>query len=222
MTLIARESIAGSHAGAAALACSGVLFAVFPLLRPWSDKLETAPQLAEAFESPWWVAAHLVGAVAFILLALGAIPVRDAHLATPGAAIARATLPLLWTGVGLTLLYFGVEAFALHAIAGDESTILEISEAIRYETVQLTVFVVGLLLMAAGAITLAIAVWRGGVLPRLSAVPLAAMITLYSFQFFLPPSGRIAYGLLTAIAALSLAAALWRTKATSQSAQPPA
>ncbi|WP_294179728.1 hypothetical protein [uncultured Schumannella sp.] len=221
MTLLARDSIPGSRAAAAALACSGVLFALFPLLRPWSDKLETAAGLAEAFGSPWWVVAHLVGAVALILLALGAIPVRDAHLSTPGAAAARATLPLLWAGIGLTLLYYGAETFALHAIAGDESTIVEISEATRYGVVQLTVFVVGLVLVAAGAITLAIAVWRGGVLPRFSAVPLAGIVALYLPQFFLPPAGRIAHGLVTAVAALWLAAALSRARASALSAQRP-
>jgi len=222
MTLTARDSIRASRAGAAVLVVSGVLFALFPLLRPWSDKLETASGLAEAFGSPWWVVAHLAGASALILLALGAVPVRDAHLATPGAAAARSALPMLWAGVGLTLLYYGAETFALHAIAGDESTILETSEATRYGMVPLTVFVVGLLLIAVGSITLAIAVSRGGVLPRFSAVPLATMIALYLPQFFLPPAGRIVHGLLTAVAAIWFAVALWRTRASEQSTQPTA
>lgn len=212
MTRKAHNSIRSSQFGAAALACSGVLFALFPLLRPWSDKLDTATGLADAFGSSWWVAAHLLGAGAFMLLALGAIPMREVHLATPGATAARATLPLLWVGVALTMLYYGAETFALHAIAGDESTILDLSGEIRDGAVQLTVFVVGLFCVAAGAIMLAIAVWRGGVLPRFSAVPLAAMIALYLPQFFMPPSGRITHGLITAVAALWLAVALWQAR----------
>jgi hypothetical protein len=212
------------RAGAAALACSGLLFALFPLLRPWADALDTATGLTEAFGSPWWVVAHLAGAVAFILLALGAIAVRDVHAATPGAAAARAALPLLWTGAGLTLLYFGAETFALHAIAiaGNQSTIVEVSEAIRYNAVQVTAFGGGLLLMAAGAIVLAIAVRRGGVLSPISAALLAAMIALYLPQFFLPPLGRIVHGLVTAVAALWLATALWRGRAYDQHPEPTA
>ncbi|WP_083587007.1 hypothetical protein [Agrococcus sp. Marseille-P2731] len=216
MTRLSGDAVTGHLGGAAALACSGVLFALFPLLRPWSDKLDTATGLAEAFGSPWWVAAHLIGAVAFVLLALGAIPLRDVHIATPGASAARAALPLLLAGVGLTLLYYGAETFALHAITDDESTILLMSEAIRSGALQLSVFVAGLLCVAAGTVTLAIAVWRGGVLPRYAAAPLATMIALYLPQFFLSPAGRIAHGLLTAAAVLWLAVALWRARTPAQ------
>ncbi len=206
--------------GASSIACSGLLFALFPILRPWSDTTETAAGLAEAFTSPWWIASHLVGALALVLLPFGAIPIRDAHLASPGAAAARATLPLLCAGVGLTLLYYGAETFALPAVAGDASTILERSASIRFGAVQVTLLGVGLLCIAAGAITLAIAVWRGRILPRSSAVPLAAMIALYLPQFFAPPPVRVAHGIFTAIAALWLAGSLWRARASSPSDAP--
>lgn len=197
-----------------ALAAAGVLFALFPLLRPWADKAETAEGYAAAMGSPWWVLAHLSGAAAFLLFALAAVGVRDAHLGTRGEAAGRGALVLIWLGTGLTLLYFGAETFALHAIAADAPAILESAAAIRDGVVQVTVFGIGLLLLTIGGVLLAIAVWRGGVLPRTSALLLAAMIALYLPQFFLPPAGRIAHGILTAAGALWLAVALWRTDRT--------
>lgn len=74
----------------------------------------------------------------------------------------------------------------------------------------MTVFVIGLLLVAVAAVLAAIAVWRSGSLPRWSAVPLAALLATMLPQFFLPHAGRIAWGVLVAIAALWLATALWR------------
>lgn len=211
MTPAARESVPGRRTGAAALVASGLLFALFPLLRPWSDTFGTRDGLAQAFASPWWVVAHLAGGAAFIMLCLGAVAARDVHLRASTAAVARASLPLLWAGAGLTLFYFGAESFALPAIVADGSTVLETAEAIRSGPVQILVFGVGLLLMAAGMMSLAVAIWRGGVLPPLSAVLLAAAIMSYLPQFFMPPAGRIIHGLLAAAGAFVLAGALWRS-----------
>lgn len=202
----------GIRSGALALALSGVLFALFPLLRPWGDKSQLEDGLIQATGSPAWVVSHLAGALAFVLLCLGALAVRDAHLAHRGERTARSALVLLWIGTGLTLLFYGAETFALNALAvAPESTPTPLFDAIREGVAQVSVFGVGLLLLAIGAVLLAVAVWRGGVLPRTSALLLAATIALYLPQFFLPPAGRIVHGILTAVGALWLAVALWRT-----------
>ncbi|HZD87039.1 MAG TPA: hypothetical protein VE088_03430 [Gaiellaceae bacterium] len=54
----------------------------------------------------------------------------------------------------------------------------------------------GLLLLAAGAIVLATAVWPSGSLHRWAGVPLAAGLALYIPQFTGPQAIRIAHGLL--------------------------
>ncbi|MGY0385436.1 hypothetical protein ACWZJV_00615 [Nocardioides sp. WG-D5] len=74
----------------------------------------------------------------------------------------------------------------------------------------MTVFAIGLLLIAVAAVLVAIAVWRSGSLPRWSAVPLAALLVTMLPQYFLPHALRIAWGGLVAAAALWLGLALWR------------
>src|SRR5690606_18208216 len=83
--------------------------------------------------------------------------------------------------------------------------------AVREGTTQLTLFGVGLLLVAAGAILLALAVRRGGVLPRWSAVPLAIVVALYLPQFFATPGVRVAHGIVLATSAVWMAVAVLRS-----------
>lgn len=201
----------GIRPGAVALAGAGALFALFPLLRPWSDKVDGPGGLIEAAASPMWVVAHLCGAGAFLLVCLGALAVRDAHRGTAGERTARAAVVALWLGSGLTLLFFGAETFALHALAQAEAPVA-LLDAVREGPAALIVFALGLLLVAVGAVLLAVAVWRGGIMGRASAVLVAALLALYLPQFFLPPAGRIIHGVLTAAGALWLAAALWRAR----------
>ncbi|GGH39892.1 hypothetical protein [Microbacterium album] len=200
------------RSGALTLALSGVLFGLFPLLRPWADKSETAAGYAEAMGSEWWVIAHLSGAFGFLLLALSLGALRELHTGTRGEAATRSSVVVTWLGTGLVLLFFGAETFALNAVALEGQAVFEISSAIREGATQLTLFALGLLLVAIGAVLVAMGVWRGGVLSRGSAILLAAAIALYLPQFFLPPAGRIAHGILTAAAALWLAAAMWRAR----------
>nr|BFF23742.1 hypothetical protein GCM10025732_17070 [Glycomyces mayteni] len=49
-----------------------------------------------------------------------------------------------------------------------------------------------------------------GVLSKWSGVPFAVLMVTYLPQFFLPQSGRIAWGALVTVSALWLAAELWR------------
>ncbi|GAA4513961.1 hypothetical protein [Brevibacterium yomogidense] len=193
------------------LITAGLLFAAFPLLRPWADKGGTFPGLLDAMASPLWVAAHLGGAFAFVALLLAGHGIRALHPDTRGSRAARLGVAALTVGTGATLLFYGAETFALHAIATSPPLQADtLISAVREGPVQLTVFGLGLLLVAAGGVLLAVAVWRGGRLPRWSAVPLAVAVGLCLPQFFAPPEVRIAHGILTAVAAIWLASILLR------------
>jgi hypothetical protein len=65
-------------------------------------------------------------------------------------------------------------------------------------------------LLGVGAVLAAVAIWRSGVLPRSSGILFAVGFALFIPQFYLPPAGRIAHGVLVAAGSIWLALALWR------------
>ncbi|MFC0862908.1 hypothetical protein ACFHYQ_11450 [Sphaerimonospora cavernae] len=204
-------SFASSRArlGSAALAGAGLLFLLYPLVRPYSD--ETTLDGARAIASSAWVASHLFAMVGFILTALGFLAL---HLVLDG----RLTLPAVvvtWVGAGLTLSYYGAEDFALNVIADravreNDASLIGLVDEFRYGPAAIGTFAAGLVLLGVGAVVAAVAVWRSGVLRRWSAVPLAAGFALFIPQFFGTPALRIAHGALMAVGGLWLAAELWR------------
>ncbi len=208
-----KETAASSSAirlGALSLALSGILLLLYPALRPFSDEAgaETL-QGAEAFASPFWILAHTLAAVGFILLALGLVSLRIALQKTAGERLASVAWVVTWIGVGLSLLYFGAESFALHAIgqqavAQHSTKLLTLVTAIRYGPA-IFVFAVGLLLLAVGPILVAIAVWRSGTMSRWSGIPFALGFALYIPQFFGTQPIRVAHGLLVALGCIWLA-----------------
>lgn len=200
---------------AALLFTAGFLYALFPLLRPWSDKDGTVTGLLEALSSPLWVVSHCAGAFAFVALLVASLGLRELHRETRGAAASAAGVVALTVGAGATLLYYGAETFALHAVASSPPPEAEpLIASIREGTAQITLFGLGLLLVATGGVLLAIAVWRGGFLPRWAALPLAVAMALYLPQFFTPPAMRITHGLLLAVAAAWLALVVLRSNST--------
>jgi hypothetical protein len=138
---LSKETATSSSAirlGALSLVLSGILLLLYPALRPFSDEAgaETL-QGAEAFASPFWILAHTLAAVGFILLALGLVSLRIALQKTAGERLASVAWVVTWIGVGLSLLYYGAESFALHAIgqqavAQHSTQILTLVNAIRY------------------------------------------------------------------------------------------
>lgn len=94
---------------------TGVLFVLYPVVRPYSD--ETTLAGAEALASSAWIAAHVFAMIGFVLLGLVMLFLRDLLAATPGRHQARLATILTWVGAGLTLPYYGAEAFALNVIA---------------------------------------------------------------------------------------------------------
>ena len=197
---------------AAALATAGVLFVLYPAIRPFSD--ETTLAGAAAFASTDWLVAHVLAMFGFNLTALGtgglwlALRETRAERAALRAALATAV------GVGLTLPFYGGEAFGLHAIGTaalreQSTTILAISADVR-GGVGLVVFLVGLTILGLGAIGSAVAIWLSGILAKWSGVPFAVGFALYIPQFFWAQPLRVAHGVLVALGLIWIARELWR------------
>jgi hypothetical protein len=176
----------------APFAAAGVLFVAYPLLRPWGD---SDPSTAgAAFASPLWLAAHLSAAVAFVLVGYGLLAARQ---------WSRPALGLWWAGASLTLLYYGAETFALHALGGtvhDSAALAALTDAVRMGPTQITVFGAGLALMAVAAVVLAVRL-------RAVALPFALGMVLFLPQFFAGAELRIAHGVLLGIGCVLLAGA---------------
>lgn len=197
--------------GAGAFAVTGVLFALYPAIRPFSD--ETSLQGAAAFGSDAWLVAHMLAMVGFTLLPIGLLglswSLRDSRL----ESLVFWALVVGMLGVGLTLPFYGGEAFGLHAIGHEavkrhDQGLVSLADVVRGEP-QLVMFTVGLLSIGISAIVVAIAVWRSGTLPKWSAVPFAVGFALYIPQFFAARPIRVAHGLLVAAGCLWLAVVLW-------------
>lgn len=209
-----RPPVSG-RTGAIALLTAGVLFLLYPALRPWGDQ---TPGLAsaQAFAEPLWPLSHYAGVLGFMLVPVGLLAVH----ARIGGRLATVALATIWLGVGLVLPFYGAEAFALHAVgmhvvASGEIPLLSLVDAVRDGSLQVTTFGLGLLLLGLGALLTSVAVWRSRGMPRGSAVLFAAGFVLYLPQFFGPPALRIAHGALVLIGCAVLALALVRRPASS-------
>ena len=195
--------------GALSLALAGILLFLYPTLRPFSDQAGAQTMLgAQAFASPFWVVAHMLGVGGFILLALSLLGLYSALRHTAARGLMAVALVVTWMGAGFTTTYFGAEIFALHAIGqvalNQHSTaLLSLFTAVRFGPA-IYVFAVGLLLLGIGPILVAIAVWRSGAISRWSALLFALGFALYIPQFFGPPTIRIAHGVLVGIGCLWL------------------
>jgi hypothetical protein len=211
------SQLARTRFGAFALAASGVLFVLYVAVRPWHDE-STLDGAIRSMSSDAWVASHLFAMVAFILVPLGLLALRDAVSRTRGERLAHAAVVTSWIGAGLTLPYYGAEDFGLHALGSAARTqsldLLNLADAVRFNPAAATIFAVGLLALGVGATLAAVAVWRSGVLPRFSGILFAVSFLLLVPQFYTPAAVRIGHGVLVAVAAAWLALAMWRVKAT--------
>jgi hypothetical protein len=205
---------ARTRLGASALAVAGVLFLLYPALRPWKDE-STVDGATKAMSSGAWVASHLFAMIGFILVPLGLLAVHGAVSRTRVERLGFTALVTAWIGVGLTLPYYGAEDFGLNAIArkakqGQVQDLLGLVDAVRFSPTPATMFAAGLVLLGVGAVLVAITIWRSGVLPRSSGVLFGVGFALFLPQFFTPPAARIAHGVLVAAGLIWLALALWR------------
>lgn len=208
----------GRNLAAAALALAAILFALFPLTRPWADQSGTVDGLIEATASQWWVPSHMFGAIGFLLLALGALAVREAARGTPGDRPGWFAAVATLLGTGLLLPFYGGESFGLHVIgasaqAGVVQNAQELIDGIRFDTIAVTTFALGLIGVAAGGILLAVAAIRARLAVPGAAILAAVGVASYLPQFFGPPWVRIAHGILLAIGLLWLAYCLRTSRA---------
>ena len=206
------KHVARIRLGAAALAIAGILFVLYPAIRPFSN--EASVQGATAFGSTAWIVAHMLAMVGFTLLMLGLLGVNIALQNTRVEGLSFGALVAGLLGVGLTLPFYGGEAFGLHAIGQEalrqhNASLVDLATEIRGAP-QLYMFLVGLLLIGVSAVMVATAVWKSGTLARWSGLPLAVAFALYIPQFFGIQLIRVAHGLLVAAGCVMLAVALWQ------------
>jgi hypothetical protein len=222
---------------AAAFVAAGLLFLLFPLLRPWPDETVATAELATAFASDRWVVAHLAGILALGLLAPALLGLRAilgggwddtgstgrdvgaGHGIGTGRGVGAVTGALItaWAGAGCAALYFGAEIFGIRTIAeaalrDDDLALLADIEVLRMQPWAVALFAAGLLLLAVSGVLLAVGLWRSGARPRWAGLPLALGLVLLLPQFFGGPELRITHGFLV-LAGCLLVAAATRTSA---------
>ncbi|WP_067542620.1 hypothetical protein [Nocardia crassostreae] len=166
-----------------ALVAAGILFLLYPVLRPWEDETTTDGAYA-ALSSTGWVISHLCAMIGFILVSLALYGLRD--------RIGSGPVITTWIGAALVLPYYGAEDFGLHAAAteGSRAELVDVTEGFRYLPIAAAMFAAGLIALGAGAVWVAIA------LRTTAAIVYAVGFALYLPQFFLPAAGRIAHGVL--------------------------
>lgn len=182
----------------ACFAVAGVLFVLYPAIRPFSD--ESSLQAAAAFASNAWVVSHSLAIVAFVLLVLGTLGVYLLLRNTAVETLALVAVVLSWIGVGLTLPFYGAEVFGLHAIGMEalkqnNVALVSLATSVRGEP-GIWFIIAGLILLGAGLIIFAIAVWRSGAFKKWIGIPLAMGFALYLPQYTAPQPVRVAHGFL--------------------------
>jgi hypothetical protein len=179
-----------------ALLLAGVFFLLYPVLRPWEDET-TVDGAREAMGSTAWVLSHFLAILGFVLVPLGLLGLRH--------VIGRTPVAVMWAGAGLTLPYYGAEDFGLHAAATKGTNLLDVADAVRYNPFAITIFGVGLVTLAVGAVL----VWRAA---GNRAALFAAGFVLFLPQFFAPAPVRIAHGVLMLVGLVWFALASAPTK----------
>ncbi|MDQ0230893.1 hypothetical protein [Metabacillus malikii] len=206
-----------THLGVFSLSISGILFVLYPAIRPFSD--EKTLQGASAFASNEWLLAHLLAIFAFTLLPLGIYSIHSSLLRSNLSTLTYWALISCIIGVGLTLPFYGGETFGLQAIGQEafnqqSADLLSQAEVVRSGT-GLILFLVGLLLLALSSILVAIALWKSYAHMKWSGIPLSIGMLLYIPQFFFNQPIRVAHGFLVAVGCVLLAVTLWKiTKET--------
>src|SRR5262249_32010567 len=102
-----KPNLARVHLGALALGLSALLFAAFPLVRPFfpldpRSPSETLTVASPSITSAPWVVAHLMLMLAFVLLSFGVLTLY-VHLRAESAE-ARAFRALAWNVAGIVLI----------------------------------------------------------------------------------------------------------------------
>jgi len=202
--------------GALALGLSALLFAAFPLVRPYFRLDPRSPDETLAGASPVitsvpWVLSHVIAMLAFVLLIYGLLALYGRLEADYRGPSAIFGLVLSLAGIALIMPMLGVEIHILPIIGRlyrEGATNLAPAVALIYLGPATLMFLFALLLLAVGSICFAIAIWRSGVLPRGAGVLLAIGLALWFPPF--PPLIRILDGFVIGIGGIWLARGIWR------------
>ncbi|EWT02381.1 hypothetical protein N865_06315 [Intrasporangium oryzae NRRL B-24470] len=214
------SSLSGRTA-AVGFVVSGLALAAYPLLRPWGP--ETGAEGALTYASTAWPVAHLLGMVGFVTLALALRGLASTPVPTwPGRGV-RSVETLAWLAAAFLLPYYGAEAFGLHALGtyaaerGD-AAVLAVADSFRYGPVALTIFALGLLLLAVVGVRLAVGLWRSGTAGRLGGLLAAAGAVTYLPQFFGTPVVRVSHGLVLGVGLVLIGLVVARTAVAGEAA----
>jgi hypothetical protein len=186
------------------LSLSGLFFLLFPIARPFFD--ESTLSGAMQFASGRWVLAHSIGIFGLILMPLGFFGLYLYLRETKAERAAFSAFITNSLGAGLTLPFFGAEAFSLQiighaAVTMNNPSLIPLVNQVRFGP-GLFFIVTGLVLMSISTIIIARASWISGNMPKWAGIPLATGFVLFlpllqgnpSFQWM-----RIGDGLLIAI-----------------------
>jgi hypothetical protein len=196
-----------AHGPAIAFVAAGILFLLYPAIRPFSD--ETSLQGAAAFASGSWLTAHTMGMTAFVLMALGLLGLHTRSQTVASTRRSLKAMVVSWVGVSLTLVFYGAETFGLAAIGQaalerDDVSLIALADTIRVGP-GIGFLTIGLAVLAVGAGMFARSIWRTGAQHRWSGIPLAAGLVLYLPQFVAAQPLRVAHGALMLVGCLLLA-----------------
>jgi hypothetical protein len=211
----ATRSRARIRRGAVALGLGGLLFALFPLIRPFGDDPGGGTEaVAATLASDAWLGSHLMLAVGFLLLNFGVMALY-AHMSATGVErLAFASLIVTMIGATLLVGVASLEGVALNAFGKlqlrGEADVLAGMSAVRGGPAGV-LFLGGLLALAVGGVLFAIAIWRSAALPRWAGVALGTGFVL--FLPFLPQPIRIVDGILIGAGAIGLAWRIWTSDA---------
>jgi hypothetical protein len=195
-----------------ALGISGILFVLYPAIRPFSDEVSLSG--AAAFASPEWIIAHVMAMLGFILMTFGLLGLYLYLQETTSDRLGFQGFVWSLLGTGLTLPFYGAEVFGLHAIGLEaikqqNSDLISMANVVRFGP-GFIMILIGLVCLAIGCILSAIGIWRSRTLPKWSGIPLALGFLLYIPQFVGTQPIRVAHGLLVAIGCLWMAVSLFR------------
>ncbi|WP_199034665.1 hypothetical protein [Glycomyces salinus] len=195
------------------MAIAGILFTVYETAAPRAD--QTTLDGAASWASTGWAVGHIAAIIGLALIPLAWGALRGHLDGTPLEKPASLAAAIGYMGSALSISYYGAETYGLKAIgeravAEGDAGLTEVGEAFRMDATAVTVFGVGLVLIAVAAILAASVVWRSGTMNRWSAVPMAVAMVSYLPHFYLPHPARIAWGALVTVSALWIAAELWR------------
>jgi hypothetical protein len=155
------------------------------------------------------VVSHLLCTLAFVLLLYGVLTLYTCLAATPAEPRAFRAMVLSLAGIALILPMLGVETYVLPilgqlSLAGQSGIAPAID--LIYRGPALGAFLIGLLLLAVGAIMFAVAIWHSAVLPRWAGVLFAMGLALWFPPF--PRVIRIIDGFVIGLGGIWLAGSL--------------